>query len=136
MKKNIFLLFQIICFYCASYSIAAEAASTQIARNSEEAKFQQALSLNKLEQFRESALLFKSLMLSFPATKRYRSDYIAVASNAQMCDEVFKYATFSYLVKAPSYVKEAVIACPDGVRAKGETKQAEPLELTVQGKRL
>jgi hypothetical protein len=113
MKRNLFLLIQIICVYCASYSIAAKATSTPITRNLEDATFKKALSLNKSEQFFESALLFKSLMLSFPATKRYRSDYIAVASNAQMCEEVFKYATLSYLVKAPSYVKDAVVACPD-----------------------
>jgi len=113
MKRNLFLLIQIICVYCASYSIAAKAISTPITRNLENATFKKALSLNKSEQFFESALLFKSLMLSFPATKRYRSDYTAVASNAQMCEEVFKYATLSYLVKAPSYVKDAVVACPD-----------------------
>lgn len=78
---------------------------------SSEALYQEALQLNKAQKYPESAEILKSLMLSYPETQRYRSDYIAVASNAGICEEVFQYATPQYISKAPAYVEESVLSC-------------------------
>ena len=76
-----------------------------------EAQYQQALKLNKSGNFQESAAILKSLMSSHPEIERYRSDYIAVASNAKDCNAVLHYANPSYLNSAPIYVQESIFSC-------------------------
>jgi len=122
--------------YCFAYLATAKEVSNPIVQDSQELKYQQALSLNKSEQYSESALLLKALMLSFPDSERYRTDYIAVASNAQMCQEVFKYATLKYLVNAPNYAKDAVVACPDGMGMSGINIQSELVDFSQLGKKV
>jgi len=77
----------------------------------EQSQYTNALRLNKSGQYQESAKLLKSLMLHYPQVERYKSDYIAVASNAKLCKEVIAYATPSYLASSPIYVQEAIFNC-------------------------
>lgn len=76
-----------------------------------EAQYQKALELNRTKQYLESSNILKGLMESHPKIERYKSDYIAVASNAKMCDEVLKYASPEYLTKASNYVIDSILLC-------------------------
>jgi len=78
---------------------------------SKEDRYQEALKLNKEKQFAQSAAELKSLMLENPSIERYKSDYIAVASNANLCKEVLSFATSRYINDAPIYVKDAIFSC-------------------------
>ncbi len=76
-----------------------------------EEQYQQALKLNKVGSYQESARILKTLMTQHPDIERFRSDYIAVASNAKECKEVLGYANRSYLDSAPIYVQDAIFSC-------------------------
>ena len=78
---------------------------------SEDTQYKKALKLNKSAQYIESAALLKSLMISYPETERYKSDFISVASNAELCDDVIARSNKKYIAKAPAYVQNAIFSC-------------------------
>ena len=84
---------------------------------SAELEYQKALDLNKSANYSQSAKILKALMLAHPNIERYKSDYIAVASNAQLCTEVIALSNSRYLTHSPPYVQEAIFSC----YAKSET---------------
>lgn len=101
---------------------------------SEEDQYKKALELNKLGQYIESAALLKSLMISSPAIERYKSDYIAVASNAKLCHEVVAISNGNYLAKAPTYVQDAIFSCYANTQDFSSTDALAKSILNIQGK--
>jgi len=98
---------------------------------SEDLEYQKALALNKSANYMESAKILKSLMISYPEVERYKSDYIAVASNAMLCTEVIALSSSSYLTRSPSYVQEAIFSC----YAKSQSfAKTEEIAKTILGK--
>ena len=94
-------------------------------------EYQKALALNKSANYMESAKILKSLMISYPEVERYKSDYIAVASNAMLCTEVIALSSSSYLTRSPSYVQEAIFSC----YAKSQSfAKTEEIAKTILGK--
>ncbi len=79
--------------------------------SSAELEYQKALELNKSANYLESAKILKALMISNPEIERYKPDYIAVASNANLCSEVVKFGNKNHLTHAPVYVQEAIFSC-------------------------
>ncbi|MBU3621911.1 tetratricopeptide repeat protein [Polynucleobacter sp. CS-Odin-A6] len=77
----------------------------------EDIQYKKALELNKSARYIESAALLKSLMISYPATERYKSDFISVASNAELCEDVIAMSNRKYIAKAPAYVQNAIFSC-------------------------
>jgi poly-beta-1,6 N-acetyl-D-glucosamine export porin PgaA len=76
-----------------------------------QAEYERALALNKSGNYTTSAQILKSLMLAHPEIERYKSDYIAVASNAKLCTEVIALSNTNYLRRSPQYVQEAILSC-------------------------
>lgn len=76
-----------------------------------QAEYERALALNKSGNYTASAQILKSLMLAHPEIERYKSDYIAVASNAKLCTEVIALSNTNYLRRSPQYVQEAILFC-------------------------
>ena len=92
-------------------SIVLSIGLTHAQTPSDEKRYQQALKLNQSMQYSESAAILKSLMIAYPEIERYKSDYIAVASNAKLCNEVIALSNRSYLISSPVYVQEAIFSC-------------------------
>lgn len=99
-----------------------------------EEQYQQALKLNKIGQYQESAALLKSLMTSYPSIERYKSDYIAVATNAKQCNAVLTYASIAYLSTAPIYVQDAIFSCATSAYTFEQMDVLAKLILSKQGK--
>lgn len=76
-----------------------------------QAEYEKALALNKSGNYSASAQILKSLMRAHPEIERYKSDYIAVASNAKLCNEVIALSNKSYIRRSPEYVQEAIFSC-------------------------
>lgn len=99
-----------------------------------EDQYQQALKLNKSGQYQQSAKILRSLMTQRPEIERYKSDYIAVASNAKQCNEVLLFANNLYITTAPIYVQDSIFSC---AVTKQSFEQIEALAKTIlvkQGK--
>ena len=92
-------------------SIVLSIGLTHAKTPSDEKRYQQALKLNQSMQYSESAVILKSLMIAYHEIERYKSDYIAVASNARLCNEVIALINRSYLISSPVYVQEAIFSC-------------------------
>ena len=76
-----------------------------------EESYQQALQLNRQGDYSRSAAALHALMVAHPEIERYKSDYLAVASRAQQCAQVLKFATTSYVLGAAVYVQDAIFSC-------------------------
>ena len=50
-------------------------------------------------------------MIAHPEIERYKSDYIAVASNAKLCTDVIAVSSQRYIERAPLYAQEAIFNC-------------------------
>jgi len=74
-------------------------------------EYEKALALNKSGKYSASAQILKFLMRAHPEIGRYKSDYIAVASNAKLCNEVIALSNTSYIRRSPEYVQEAIFSC-------------------------
>jgi biofilm PGA synthesis protein PgaA len=101
---------------------------------SAESEYQKALALNKSAHYLESAKILKTLMLAHPEIKRYKSDYIAVASNAQLCTEVIALSNSSYLTRSPPYVQEAIFSCYAKSQPFAKTEEIAKVILESHGK--
>jgi biofilm PGA synthesis protein PgaA len=99
-----FLITTITFFFALSFDLAL---GKTLAKNN----YELALELNKSGQALEASKILYSLMLSHPKIERYKSDYIAVASNAKLCDDVIARSKGSYAATAPSYVQAAIFSC-------------------------
>jgi biofilm PGA synthesis protein PgaA len=97
-------------------------------------QYEHALELNKSGQALEASKILYSLMLSHPEIERYKSDYIAVASNAKRCDDVIARSKGSYAAKAPSYVQAAIFSCYADTQDFSTTEDFVRSILKIQGK--
>jgi poly-beta-1,6 N-acetyl-D-glucosamine export porin PgaA len=97
-------------------------------------QYKKALELNKSARYIESAGILKSLMISNPGIEHYKSDYITVASNAQLCDDVIAISNSTYLAKAPGYVQNAVFSCYANTQEFSITDALVKSILKIQGK--
>ena len=102
--------------------------------SSTETEYQKALALNKSAQYLESAAILKSLMIAYPEVERYKSDYIAVASNAKLCNEVIALSNRNYLSKSPPYVQDAIFSCYAQSESFAKTEEIAKEILEVRGK--
>lgn len=100
----------------------------------EQDQYQRALALNKSGQSFEASQILEALMLSHPKIERYKSDYIAVASNAKRCDDVIARSKGSYAAKAPPYVQAAIFSCYAGTQDFSTTEAFVQSTLKIQGK--
>lgn len=100
----------------------------------DENRYQEALKLNRSKDYIESSLILKSLMTSHPEIERYKSDYIAVASNANLCKEVISLANQNYIAQSPSYVQEAILDCYAKTKSFSETNQIAKLIASSKNK--
>lgn len=101
---------------------------------SEESEYQKALALNKAAQYSEAASILKMLMHSHPEIERYKSDYIAVASNAKLCNDVIAISNHSYIERAPLYVQEAIFNCYSTTQSFSKTEALAKSILKTRGK--
>jgi poly-beta-1,6 N-acetyl-D-glucosamine export porin PgaA len=101
---------------------------------SEDTQYKKALKLNKSAQYIESAALLKSLMISYPETERYKSDFISVASNAELCDDVIAMSNKKYIAKAPAYVQNAIFSCYASTQKFSKIDALAKSILKIQGK--
>ncbi len=101
---------------------------------SAEAEYQKALELSKSAHYLESAKLLKALMLAHPEIERYKSDFIAVASNAKLCTEVMALSNSGYLTRSPSYVQEAIFSCYAKSQSFAKTEEIAKIILGKHGK--
>jgi tetratricopeptide (TPR) repeat protein len=124
------------CLLVFSYPLCALALDAMTNNDASELSYQRALQFNKTGHYEESASILKSLMISNPTIDRYRSDFIAVNSNAGLCKEVFEYANLLYLDAAPTYVKEAVLGCSDEKDSLKSAYALDPLKSTKRGKKV
>ena len=99
-----------------------------------ESEYQKALALNKSAHYVESAAILKSLMMAHPEIERYKSDFIAVASNADECDDVIAMSNNAYLAKAPPYVQDAIFTCYTKSQSFSKTEEVVKEILKVRGK--
>ena len=99
-----------------------------------EAEYQKALGLNKSAHYVESAKILKTLMLAHPEIERYKSDYIAVASNAKLCTEVIALSNTSYLTRSPPYVQDAIFSCYARSQSFAKTEAIAKVILGERGK--
>ena len=99
-----------------------------------EAEYQKALSLNKSAHYFESAKILRALMLAHPEIERYKSDYIAVASNAKLCTEVIALSNSSYLSRSPPYVQDAIFSCYARSQPFAKTEAVAKVMLSSRGK--
>ena len=99
-----------------------------------EAEYQKALSLNKSAHYFESAKILRALMLAHPEIERYKSDYIAVASNAKLCTEVIALSNSSYLSRSPPYVQDAIFSCYARSQPFAKTEAVAKVILSSRGK--
>ena len=99
-----------------------------------EAEYQKALSLNKSAHYFESAKILRALMLAHPEIERYKSDYIAVASNAKLCTEVIALSNSSYLSHSPPYVQDAIFSCYARSQPFAKTEAVAKVILSSRGK--
>ncbi|CAM3833345.1 hypothetical protein [Polynucleobacter arcticus] len=99
-----------------------------------EEQYEKALELNKSARYIESAAILKSLMISNPGIERYKSDYIAVASSAKLCDDVIAVSNSNYAAKAPSYVQDAIFSCYANTQEFSITDAFVKSILKIQGK--
>lgn len=127
-KKYEFNLLAKQLFLCLSTIYVALSVSLAYAQTpASEARYQEALKLNRSKDYIESSLILKSLMIAHPDIERYKSDYIAVASNANLCKEVISLANQNYIVHSPSYVQEAILDCYAKTKSLSETEQIAKL---------
>lgn len=101
---------------------------------SEESEYQKALSLNKAAQYTEASSILKTLMNSHPEVERYKSDYIAVASNAKCCTDVISLSSSSYIDRAPLYAQEAIFNCYVSTQSFAKTEALANSILKIRGK--
>ena len=101
---------------------------------SAESEYQKALSLNKAAQYSEASSILKTLMNSHPEVERYKSDYIAVASNAKLCTDIISLSSSSYIDRAPLYVQEAIFNCYVSTQAFSKTEALAKSILKIRGK--
>ena len=101
---------------------------------SEESEYQRALALNKATQYLEASSILKTLMTAHPEIERYKSDYIAVTSNAKLCSDVIAISSQSYIQRAPLYVQEAIFNCYVTSQAFSKTDSLAKLILNTHGK--
>jgi len=97
-------------------------------------EYRKALELNKSANYTESANLLKSLMISHPEVVRYKSDFIAVASNAELCNDVIELSNKYYLAHSPAYVQEAIFSCYAKIKSFAKTEQLAKEILGSHGK--
>ncbi len=122
------------CLFIFSSLCHAQVENASSNSRSSDLLYQDSLQLNKDGHYLESASILKSLMISYPMVDRYKSDYIAVASNAGMCEEVFKFTSLSYLNKAPIYVKDAILRCSDDRAIPNSVHSIDQRDPTKRGK--
>lgn len=99
-----------------------------------QAEYEKALALNKSANYTASALILKSLMTAYPEIARYKSDYIAVASNAKLCTEVIALSNISYLRRSQEYVQEAIFSCYASSESFSKTQEIAKTILGKSGK--
>ena len=99
-----------------------------------QAEYEKALALNKSANYIASAQILKSLMIAHPEIERYKSDYIAVASNAKLCNEVIKLSNKNYLTHSPIYVQEAIFSCFASSESFAKTQEIAKTILGKSGK--
>lgn len=73
-------------------------------------------------------------MLAHPEIERYKSDYIAVASNAKLCADVIAVSNQPYIDRAPLYAQEAIFNCYVSTQAFPKTEALAKSILKVHGK--
>jgi len=115
-------------------SIVLSIGLTHAQTPADEKRYQQALKLNKSMQYIESAAILKSLMIAHPEIERYKSDYIAVASNAKLCNEVIALSNRSYLISSPVYVQDAIFSCYAKTQSFTKTEEIAKEILRARGK--
>ena len=99
-----------------------------------QAEYEKALALNKSANYIASAQILKSLMIAHPEIARYKSDYIAVASNAKLCTEVIALSNANYLRSSPEYVQEAIFSCYASSESFAKTQEIAKTILGKSGK--
>jgi predicted Zn-dependent protease len=99
-----------------------------------ETLYQQALQLNKQGEYQRSATLLRALMVAHPEIERYKSDYLAVASSAQQCTEVLKFASRSYVLGAAIYVQDAIFSCAVATQKFEDIEALAKVILSVRNK--
>ena len=99
-----------------------------------QAEYDKALALNKSGNYTASAQILKSLMHTHPEIERYKSDYIDVASNAKLCNEVIALSNSNYLRRSPEYVQEAIFSCYASSESFAKTQEIAKLILGSAGK--
>jgi len=97
-------------------------------------QYEHALALNKSGQFLEASKILYALMMSHPEIERYKSDYIAVSSNAKRCDDVIALSKGNYAANAPSYVQAALFSCYADTQEFSKTEAFVQSILKIQGK--
>jgi hypothetical protein len=97
-------------------------------------QYEQALALNKSGQFLEASKILHALMVSHPEIERYKSDYIAVSSNAKRCDDVIAFSKSNYAANAPPYVQAALFSCYADIQEFSKTEAFVQSILKIQDK--
>jgi poly-beta-1,6 N-acetyl-D-glucosamine export porin PgaA len=134
-KKYEFNLLTKQLFLCLTTIYVALSMSLAYAQTpASEARYQEALKLNRSKDYIESSLILKSLMTAHPDIERYKSDYIAVASNAKLCTEVITLSNASYLRRSPEYVQEAIFSCYASSESFSKTQEIAKIILGKSGK--
>jgi biofilm PGA synthesis protein PgaA len=114
------------------FALSIDFANGQALAN--ENQYEHALALNKSGQFLEASKILHALMVSHPEIERYKSDYIAVSSNAKRCDDVIAFSEGNYAAKAPPYVQAALFSCYADTQEFSKTEAFVQSILKIQGK--